>query len=212
MTPDERQHTLSGIVPSALPAFSELLEQAKAWGMKPRIVSALRTCDEQRSSAASKVYERSWHVLGRAVDLELHGSGAYMRLGQFWESMGGTWGGRWMELYPPDGDFMHFQWSAGRDGIPDSLWPKGERCETARERYLDSEATNPLPMAMVTPSTGLGRALLGSSAIPGAVALGSLIAWQRASGGNLSSAKLAVGAAVGGLVTFLWPLAFARHR
>jgi hypothetical protein len=208
MTPDERKHSLAGIVPSALPAFSELLEQAESWGFEPRIVEALRTCDEQRWSKNSKVYERSWHVLGRAVDLELQGVDAYRRLGEYWEEMGGTWGGRWTTLYPPRGDFQHFQWSGGRDGIPETIWRSGERCEDARERYLTAEAQAGLPMAIVGPRRGLGAALARSSFVPGALTIGGLVALQRAEGGTLPRGVLVAGVVAGGLASLLWPIVF----
>lgn len=206
---ENAHHSLSGIVPSALPAFTMLLEQAEAWGFSPKIGDALRTCADQEVAGDVK---RSWHVLGRAVDLELHGApDAYRRLGEFWEGIGGTWGGRWTELYPPDGDFQHFQWSGGRDGIPESIWPTGMPCEEARARYLKEEATQALPMAIAARREPLGRMFLRSPAIPAALTLGGLLAAQIANGGELPKRVLVAGALAGGLASVAWPVLFSRR-
>lgn len=207
MNAADMHHSLAGIVPSALPAFVDLLDQAEAWGMQPKIGDALRTCADQQASGG-KVKERSWHVLGRAIDLELHGVDAYRRLGEYWESIGGTWGGRWTDLYPPDGDFQHFQWSGGRDGIPESIWPKGMPCEEARARYLATEEAQSLPMTMVAPRRSLGSLLLRTSFVPGAVTIGGLLALQHAHGGSLPRGTLVAGCALGGLAALVWPVVF----
>ena len=161
-------HSLDGIVPAARPYFDALLERAEQWGMLPVIGDALRTCADQVAASSSAVKARSWHVLGRAVDLQLVGDGAYQRLGEYWESLGGTWGGRWTTLYPPNGDFQHFQWSDRRDGIPEELWPAGEDCETARARYLASDAAQTPPDGPVTGVSGVPRR-------KGAVLIGALL-------------------------------------
>lgn len=162
-------HNLDGIVPMARPYFDALLEQAEAWGMQPVIGDALRTCEDQ---AVAGTVARSWHVFGRAVDLQLRGADAYRRLGEWWEQQGGTWGGRWVDSYPPDGDFQHFQWSDGQDGIPQAIWPSGEPCDTARDRYLASDAAQTPPAAPVSRSRGSARAL-GYALVGGA--LGALL-------------------------------------
>lgn len=144
MTPEatRRLKTLDAIVPSARPAFEALLEHAKQRGFQPYIVSAVRTCREEAGLTATKV-RRSWHVLGRAVDVELHARGdlasiadAYVELGAWWESQGGIWGGRWVTLYPvphppgwcgaPElpGDTCHFQWTGTDEHVPVSVWPR----------------------------------------------------------------------------------------
>lgn len=167
-------HSLDGIVPMARPYFDALLERAESWGMRPVIGDALRTCDDQAGASSSAVKVRSWHVLGRAVDLELQGVDAYRQLGEWWESVGGTWGGRWTTLYPPNGDFEHFQWSGGRDGIPDEVWPAGEACETARASYLASDAAQTAPAGPVVSVAGAPRrqgALVAGALLGGASAL-----------------------------------------
>ena len=52
----------------------------------------------------------SWHEKGLAIDLNLFKDGEYLTrtkdyepLGKFWESLGGTWGGRFK-------DGNHFSW------------------------------------------------------------------------------------------------------
>jgi hypothetical protein len=54
--------------------------------------------------------EGSFHYVRLAIDLNLFREGTYLRetedytpLGEFWEYLGGTWGGRW-----DDGN--HFSW------------------------------------------------------------------------------------------------------
>jgi hypothetical protein len=73
---------------------------------------------------------RSWHVLGRAVDLfpldpstgsPLVSCNAYGELGLIWEEMGGVWGGRFSG-FGPCGDAGHFEWHPGasiEDFCPD---------------------------------------------------------------------------------------------
>ena len=167
-------HSLDGIVPAARPYFDALLAQAEAWGMQPVIGDALRTCDDQAAASSSVVKARSWHVLGRAVDLQLSGPDAYRRLGEWWESIGGTWGGRWTTSYPPHGDYQHFQWSDGRDGIPESIWPSDEACESARARYLASEAAQTPPASSPKPRRRFFPWLL-ATAVFGATAL---VVWR----------------------------------
>lgn len=156
----------------ARPAFAALLQQAEDWGFAPVIGDALRTCEDQ--AVAGKVV-RSWHVFGRAVDLQLSGADAYRRLGEWWESVGGTWGGRWTASYPPDGDFQHYQWSGGRDGIPDEIWPAGQDCDSARTAYLSSTAAQTPPAALPS-SSRRPRRWLSASVLGGALgALGGAV-------------------------------------
>jgi len=143
----ERLKTLNRLVPDARQAFEALMSEATARGYLPSIVSAVRNCTEQGQLALTKA-KRSWHVFGRAVDIELH-KGApkddpgkfYRELGEWWEQQGGTWGGRWTELYPvapgvpgAAGDVLHFQWTPAplTTGVPKSLWPEGASCEVVQ--------------------------------------------------------------------------------
>ncbi|MGH7605583.1 MAG: hypothetical protein ACRENK_16510 [Gemmatimonadaceae bacterium] len=157
-------------MPAVRPYFDALLVQAENWGMHPVIGDALRTCADQ---AVAGTVPRSWHVLGRALDLQLQGVDPYRRLGEWWEAHGGTWGGRWTDSYGPTGDFEHFQWSDGQDGIPDSIWPQGEDCDSARARYLASDAAQTPPADALTSSRGSRRVL--AYAVVGGV-LGATVA------------------------------------
>jgi hypothetical protein len=138
-----RLKTLRWLVPDARSAFEALMTRATALGYLPAIVSAVRTCDEESNLASntSRTPRRSWHVLGRAVDVELRlGPPAddpakfYRELAAWWESIGGTWGGRWeTSLRTLPGittDVMHFQWTPGLgDNPPASVWPMGATCD-----------------------------------------------------------------------------------
>ena len=57
----------------------------------------------------------SWHKKGLAIDLNLFLNGKYLRktsdhlkLGEYWESLGGTWGGRFRGK-----DGNHYSWNEG---------------------------------------------------------------------------------------------------
>ncbi len=58
--------------------------------------------------------DNSYHYRGLAIDLSLFKNGIYLQntehhrqLGEFWESIGGTWGGRF-------NDGNHYSWGEGR--------------------------------------------------------------------------------------------------
>lgn len=154
----ERLKTLRHLTPDSRVMFERLLAEAERRGYLPLIISAVRTCEEQGGLAQTKA-KRSWHVFGRAVDIELR-KGApkedparfYRELGEWWEQQGGTWGGRWTDLYPnglpgiangTPGDLPHFQWTPAplTTGVAQELWPKGASCELVNAnaaRYLQS--------------------------------------------------------------------------
>lgn len=130
MSPYDRRYTLAALIPEARAAFERLIAYAKARGWKPAIVSAVRTCEEQKGTASKT--SRTWHFFGRAIDLELRGAppSAYAELGAWWEAEGGIWGGRWTTLYPEApgvpglaGDVMHFHWAEG-ETVPEDVWPR----------------------------------------------------------------------------------------
>lgn len=168
----DRLKTLNHLVPDARQAFEALMAEATRRGFIPSIVSAVRNCSEQGDLALTKA-KRSWHVFGRAVDIELH-LGApkddpakfYRELGDWWEQQGGTWGGRWTTLYPQApgvpgaaGDVLHFQWTPPplTVGPPESLWPKDAACDVVQanaDRYLADGGqlpSSPVPLP-VTPA------------------------------------------------------------
>lgn len=181
----ERLKTLGHLVPDARQAFEALITEATARDFLPSIVSAVRNCSEQGQLALTKA-KRSWHVFGRAVDIELH-KGApkddpakfYRELGEWWEQQGGTWGGRWTELYPvapgvpgAAGDVLHFQWTPPplTTGVPDALWPKGASCEVVQalaDAYLSGggESLN-LPPGPAVPSSSTPKKKV-TAAAPG---------------------------------------------
>jgi hypothetical protein len=161
LTWEERQRTLAGIVPEARPYFERLIDTAKEWGMRPWIITALRTCKEQDGLSQSAVSGcKSWHTLGRAIDVQLQSDDGkvderepYEYLGEWWESLGGTWGGRWKKSYPNGikpfqnagaGDVVHFQWTPPplTSSVPPSICDHTD-CEASVDRYLTREWKKP---------------------------------------------------------------------
>jgi hypothetical protein len=79
-----------------------------------QLAETLRTCARQNELyAQGPTVTRargciSWHVHGRAFDLTAPGMTCdnIRPLGEFWESIGGKWGGRF-------GDCVHFEWHPG---------------------------------------------------------------------------------------------------
>lgn len=152
--------TLADLVPEARGKVEELLGIATALGLKPRVRGAGRTCAYQASLAAqgSGVTHanlcRSWHVLGRAVDLTLAPDtcDSYTTLGVAWERMGGIWGGRFTG-FGECGDAGHYQW-ADTGAVPTSVCPESTtllECEAVRRAYLSKA---------FAPGAGLGAGLL----------------------------------------------------
>lgn len=119
LSEQKRRWTTEALHEDAAPHFAELLEHAKSLGFSPRIADAVRSPREQREERAmygSKV-DCSWHLGGRALDVELHGGGTtwhpdYAVLGEWWKAKGGEWGGTFSD-YGQHGDFRHFEWAPG---------------------------------------------------------------------------------------------------
>lgn len=143
--------SLDDLLPTVRPQFEQLLEAAAELGMEPEIRSAGRTCRQQNQQAGAGHSQvalcRSWHVLGRAVDLNLSPPTCetYTRLGEIWEQMGGVWGGRWLS-FGPCGDAGHFQWGdpPGAVGVPAELCPLTATlsdCERIRVAVYDEATT-----------------------------------------------------------------------
>jgi hypothetical protein len=155
--------TLDDLVPSVRPKFDELLAQATAWGMSPHLRSVGRTCAQQAEQAKLGYSHadlcRGTHVLGHAVDLDLspNACATYTKLGQWWESRGGVWGGRWTQ-FGACGDAGHFHYGfGGAQAVPTSVCPSGvtlEQCKQIREAYLDAafgaETVGPSRSGLVT--------------------------------------------------------------
>ena len=130
--------SLSDLTPDTQAAVSKLLAHAEGEGLTVRIDATRRTCDEQaalyaegRTAPGSIVTDvsgcRSYHVLGRAVDIYI-GSWTcsdYQELGEFWESLGGRWGGRFSFK-----DCVHFEWPHP-SLTTDDLCPATVTCDEA---------------------------------------------------------------------------------
>lgn len=112
--------------------INQLFDYAQSIGLNAVLAgpdAGRRTCDRQDQILASGPGVatsvggcHSWHVWGRAVDLRIPGDrlSDYAKLGEEWERMGGTWGGRWTTPQDPG----HFEW---HPDIPDihELCPAG---------------------------------------------------------------------------------------
>jgi hypothetical protein len=137
--------TLDDIIPEVRPQFEELFERARGMGLEAWIgpAGAGRTCGQQNSlspQATGASGCQSWHVLGRAVDLQLKpwSYAAYLELGEWWEAQGGFWGGRWLQ-FGPMGDSAHFHWpeEGHPPGSPSGCPAGGQSaCEAYRDAYL----------------------------------------------------------------------------
>jgi hypothetical protein len=139
--------TLADIVPEARQKFVALLAKADELGMHPVIRSAGRTCADQQAiyekgeGATHAALCRSWHVLGRAIDINIvpPSCEAYTELGEFWEDMGGIWGGRFPG-FGACGDMAHFEYAPSA-AVPLSVCPDDislQECEDIRQGYLAS--------------------------------------------------------------------------
>jgi len=104
---------LSALTPDTRAAAERLLEFARSQGLNPVIQSTSRSCAEQNALFAqgptvTKVPGcRSWHVMGRAVDIHIGSENCadYIPLANFWKRMGGRWGGD----FPGFPDCVHFE-------------------------------------------------------------------------------------------------------
>lgn len=118
-------------------------------GIEPRILSTLRTCAKQnelygigRSEGDSRKIVtqaqgcRSWHVLGRAIDVILYRDGvkageeAYQIMGALAKARGWKWGGD----FPGFPDLVHVEWHPGL--TTEQVCPDVYDCETTQERAL----------------------------------------------------------------------------
>lgn len=98
---------------------AKLILWAESQGYRLTFGEAFRTLEQAEIYAnAGKGRKNSAHCLRLAVDFNLFIDGAYQRdteayraLGEYWESLGGTWGGRFKSL----SDGNHF--SLAHNGV-----------------------------------------------------------------------------------------------
>lgn len=161
-TSEERLKTLT---PDTQIALSQLLSFAEMFGYQPQVRSALRTCAQQNAIYAQGRTKpgpivsgargcMSWHVLGRAADLNL-GEGTtredYEFLGEEWERMGGVWGGRFSNIDDPG----HYEWHPGV--TIEEVCPNPDRCREVVESEFAPRSN--VVAAVVVAALGLGTAL-----------------------------------------------------
>lgn len=105
---------LESLSPTIAPIAWQLINDMRAAGIPAWISSAVRTTGEQAAlvaRGASKTM-RSRHVQGLAFDIDILGYGRnqlprwwWLAVGQYAESLGLKWGGRWTTFY----DAGHFE-------------------------------------------------------------------------------------------------------
>jgi hypothetical protein len=107
----------------------------------------------------------SWHVLGRAVDVDpidsagkMQPQNAYRTAGDMWQAMGGKWGG----YFPGFPDIGHFEWHPGL--TIEQVCPSSVYCSEIE--------------ASIQTSMPFGRAALIGAAVTGSVAAIGYAGWQ----------------------------------
>lgn len=148
-------------------ALEELQEFAEDVGLPFTIRSTRRTCDEQRAlfamgrTAPGNIVTNaqgcmSWHVLGRAVDITIPGGvrSDYERLGEFWESIGGHWGGRFTTLDDPG----HYEWHPGM--TIEQICPNPAACEETVEAHIAASDRSRLPLGGMLAVAGMAAATM----------------------------------------------------
>lgn len=113
---------------------------------------------------------QSWHVSGRAVDLNLRHAGTqesaqtctnYTKLGEIWEKLGGRWGGRFGG-FGGCGDAGHFEWHPGlsvSDVCPDPGLCDGLSAEVDRMTVAPWHKRVPWLQMAAGGAVGLGLGL-----------------------------------------------------
>jgi hypothetical protein len=137
--------TLDDVVPEVRPKFDALIAYAKTQGMTIKVRSVGRTCAAQQEQVdlgySQADFCRSMHVIGHAVDFDVipNTCSSYTKLGEWWESQGGVWGGRWKQ-FGACGDAGHFHYGFNKaQAVPTSICPAGvteAQCRKVREDYL----------------------------------------------------------------------------
>lgn len=109
--------------PSTQEALARLLRAWSNAGIAVRIRSGKRTCAVQnglyaigrdgdtRTPVTNARGCLSWHVLGRAVDVDPLAGGSYDAMAAIAEPLGWKWGGRFLVGGTPD--VGHFEWHPG---------------------------------------------------------------------------------------------------
>lgn len=132
---------LSDLAPDVRGVVEAFLAEAAMRGFDLSVVSTLRSCADQGTSGGPVTVGgmvikrasgcRSWHVWGRAVDVQIKGepvsmsSSRYRELGALGKQMGLEWGGDFVSNPDP----IHFQYPGGLD--IKTLCPVPEQCEQA---------------------------------------------------------------------------------
>lgn len=135
---------------SALRRYSDRTGHGRGF----RVTSGLRSCAQQNAvyakgrtapgPVATNVRNcRSWHVHGRAFDIDFPGFSwsSVTPLGLFWEKLGGSWGGRF-------NDPGHFEWHPGVN-----IWelcPNEDVCQFSRMREVAPRSFGALPSFILT--------------------------------------------------------------
>lgn len=171
--------TLDDLVPEVRPKVEALIAYATAHGWSPKIRSVGRTCSgqqEQYDLGYSKAdFCRSMHTLGHAIDLDLipNTCETHTKLGEWWESQGGVWGGRWKQ-FGACGDMGHYHIGFDKaQAVPTSVCPSGvtyDQCVKVREDYL----TKAFAGGVATGAGGSRMGLLSGLLIAG---VGAAFVW-----------------------------------
>jgi len=108
---------LDALIPELQPYAHELVRAAGAAGLFPRVTSTLRTYAEQKrlydhylqglSPYPAAPPGHSAHEYGYAFDMVVAPIEDLVDVGEYWESLGGIWGGR-------KGDDVHFEYPGFR--------------------------------------------------------------------------------------------------
>jgi hypothetical protein len=177
------------LTPTTRAKFLQLVAQAADAGYTLKVLSTIRSCDEQNGlyalgrTAPGNIVTKargcvSWHVLGRAIDFGFVGIKAteadYQVIGELAEGLGFKWGGR----FPGFPDLGHIEWHPGLK--IESFCPNPDQCEGAVEQSFaqDEGGGETPPSEGVSESTShVGPVLLGLG-LGGAV-MGGLWWWRR---------------------------------
>lgn len=157
----------NNLTSDTLEALQDLKSFAAQSGLSFTITSALRTCNKQRSlfdqgrSFPGVIVTtadgcQSWHVLGRAVDISIPGgtTADYQKLGEFWEDLGGNWGGRFSKLFDPG----HFEWHPGM--TIEEVCPVPDDCEASVALQMKTGGRSRTPFGGMFAIAGIAAAVV----------------------------------------------------